>query len=210
MLKVSKAVKLLKVSRSGLPGLLLIGAGLLATAAVISSALDAYDQVEKEKKEEVPDISVVNAEDEFEDAEDEFEDTETIKKATTVSKAMRVHKVSNRTKLLLIGAAGAAYSAYYMKYYGYKYGFHLATRYNHYNADLGRYYCELFSKIHGLIIGDRDNYLTQARSSADGSKEWERFMSKYEVNKKLDDILEEARVHSFDYELENYGVTEDV
>lgn len=206
MLKVSKAVKLLKVSRSGLPGLLLIGAGLLATAAVISSALDAYDQVEKEKKEEVPDISVVDDDCEYEDAED----TETAKKATTVFKAAREHKVSNRTKLLLIGAAGAAYSAYHMKYYGYKYGFHLATRYNHYNADLGRYYCELFSKIHGLIIGDRDNYLTQARSSADGSKEWERFMSKYEVNKKLCDLLEEARVHSFDYELENYGVTEDV
>lgn len=206
MLKVSKAVKLLKVSRSGLPGLLLIGAGLLATAAVISSALDAYDQVEKEKKEEVPDISVVNAEDEFEDAED----TETVKKATTVFKAPRGHKVSNRTKLLLIGAAGAAYSAYRMKYYGYKYNLELATRYNKYNCDLAHYYCELLGKIHGLIIGDRDNYLTQARSSADGSKEWERFMSKYEVNKKLDDILEEARVHSFDYQLENYGVTEDV
>ena len=209
MLKVSKAVKLLKVSRSGLPGLLLIGAGLLATAAVISSALDAYDQVEKEKKEEVPDISVADDDCKFEDADD-TEDTDIAKKATAVSKAAREHKVSNRTKLLLIGAAGAAYSAYYMKYYGYKYGFHLATRYNHYNADLGRYYCELLSKIHGLIIGDRDNYLAQARSSADGSKEWERFMSKYEVNKKLDDILEEARVHSFDYELENYGVTEDV
>lgn len=206
MLKVSKAVKLLKVSRSGLPGLLLIGAGLLATAAVISSALDAYDQVEKEKKEEVPDISVVDVDCEFEDAED----TETVKKATTVSKAAREHKASNRTKLLLIGAAGAAYSAYRMKYYGYKYGFHLVTRYNKYNCDLVHYYCELFNKIHGLIIGDRDNYLTQARSSADGSKEWERFMSKYEVNKKLDDILEEARVHSFDYQLENYGVTEDV
>lgn len=206
MLKVSKAVKLLKVSRSGLPGLLLIGAGLLATAAVISSALDAYDQAEKEKKEEVPDISVVDDDCEYEDAED----TETVKKATTVFKAAREHKVSNRTKLLLIGAAGAAYSAYHMKYYGYKYGFHLATRYNNYNADLCRYYCDLFSKIHGLITGDRDNYLTQARSSADGSKEWERFMSKYEVNKKLGDLLEEARVHSFDYELENYGVTEDV
>lgn len=206
MLKVSKAVKLLKVSRSGLPGLLLIGAGLLATAAVISSALDAYDQAEKEKKEEVPDVSVVDDDCEYEDAED----TETVKKATTVFKAAREHKVSNRTKLLLIGAAGAAYSAYYMKYYGYKYGFHLATRYNHYNADLCRYYCELFGKIHSLIVGDRDNYLTQARSSADGSKEWERFMSKYEVNKKLCDLLEEARVHSFDYELENYGVTEDV
>lgn len=204
MLKVSKAVKLLKVSRSSLPGLLLIGAGLLATAAVISSALDAYDQVEEKKKEEVPDISVVD--DEFEEADD----AETAKKATTVSRTKMEHKVSDRTKLLLIGAAGAAYSAYRMKYYGYKYGFHLATRYNNYNADLGRYYRELFSKIHGLIIGDRDNYLTQARNSAEGSKEWERFMSKYEVNKKLDDILEEARVHSFDYELENYGVTEDV
>ena len=205
MLKVSKAVKLLKVSRSGLPGLLLIGAGLLATAAVISSALDAYDQVEKEKKEEVPDISVVDDECESEDTEN----TETVKKATTVFKTKMEHKVSNRTKLLLIGAAGAAYSAYHMKCYGYKYCLGLATRYNKYNSDLARYYCELFSKVHGLVYEDRDNYLAQARSSADGSKEWERFMSKYEVNKKLGDILEEARVHSFDYELENYGVTED-
>ena len=203
MLKVSKAIKLIKMSRSSLPGLLLIGAGILATAAVISSAVDAYDQAEKKEEEEAPDISVV-------DDEREFEDTETAKKAATVFKTVRMHKVSDRTKLLLIGAAGAAYSAYRMKYYGYKYNLSVVTRYNNFNCDLANYYAKLLSKAHSLVIGERDNYLSQARSSADGSKEWERFMSKYEVNKRLGDLLEEACARSFDYQLENYGVTKDI